>query len=394
MPATIGEHLKDTRKRRGLNQRELAQRSGVSLSLIRQLEQGRAENTRLETARKLATALRVPTATLISETSDDDPAGPEIVDHWEPVRRALATPARADDVDEEPTVTGVKEALAATLPLFSSDQFAELATVLPTLIRDADIIAELHPEQGRAVRVRLLQLVGWLLTQTRQFEAAETALDRTMDDANDRLQGAAVVNTRCWLHLRRGRLTEARELAIRWADEVEPRVSRATMGELSAWGWMLLRVSAAAVRDNRPGEAADALRLARSAAIAMGREHAPRNDFLRTFGPVTVALKSAENAMIVDQPDVVLRLAGRVPIGGLRPTSNNRNRHLLDVADAQVRTGRTGDAVETLEKIWHASPQWLPNQRYAKDIMGRLISHRRTLTPQMRELADAIGTPM
>ena len=39
---------------------ELARQAGVSVSLIRHIEQGVTEDTRLETARKLAIALRVP----------------------------------------------------------------------------------------------------------------------------------------------------------------------------------------------------------------------------------------------------------------------------------------------------------------------------------------------
>ncbi|MGW1076920.1 helix-turn-helix domain-containing protein [Streptomyces sp. NPDC002537] len=395
MGAHFGRRLHDVRKRRGLSQRELAAASGVSLSLIRKLEQGERNDTRLETARQLAVALGVSTTRLLAEPDDREgdfpPAG-----RWEPVRQALEPAARTlkpDEPDEPPTVAGVRAALDSALPLFSGDRYAELESVLPILIRDADGLAG-HGADGRAVRARVMQLTGWLLTQTRQFTAARTALDRSLDDAPDRLHGAATVSTQCWLLLRQGRLTAARELATRWADEVEPRVSRATPAELSAWGWLLLRLSAASIRDNRPDEAEDALRLAHSAAVAMGREFTPDKDFLRAFGPVTVTLKRAENAMITDRPDVVLQLAQRAPAGGLRPTSNNRNRHLLDVAEAHVRSRQYAEAVDVLQTIRHAAPQWLPNQRYAHDILGRVIARRRTLTPEMRTLADAIGMPM
>ncbi|MET9447754.1 helix-turn-helix domain-containing protein [Streptomyces cinerochromogenes] len=393
MSADIGKRLQEVRKRRGVTQRQLASESGVSLSLIRKLEQGERADTRLETARRLARALRVPTTNLIADHEDDPESAPGADDRWKAVRRALVAPVRANGATDEPTVDGVRNALESALPLFSADRFAELSVILPPLLRDADLIAESGPE-GRAVRVRLSQLTGWLLTQTRQFEAADIALSRSLEESSDRLQAAATVSTQCWLLLRRGRLAEARELATRWADDVEPRISRATPAELSAWGWLLLRASAAAIRDNRPGEADDALRYANSAAVAMGREFAPRDDFLQAFGPVTVALKRAENAMIVDKPDLVLKLSKRIPTNGMRPTSNNRNRHLLDVAEAHARSHNYAKTVEVLQGIRADAPQWLPNQRYARDIFGRVIARRRTLTQEMRDLADAIGVPV
>ncbi|MFJ8333471.1 helix-turn-helix domain-containing protein [Streptomyces sp. NPDC094437] len=392
MPANLGDRLRDVRKRRGMTQQGLARESGVSVSLIRKLEQGERQDARLETVRRLAVALGVPTTLLVAESMEDG-ASTTTLGQWAAVREALAAPLRgAAELEEPPTVDGVRDALSAAVPLFSGDRFAELQTVLPPLLRDADTVAQLTP-QGRAVRVRLLQLTGWLLTQTRQFEAAEWCLAAALEGSADRLEGASTVSTMCWLLLRQGRLSEARQLSTQWADDTEPRLSRATPDELSAWGWLLLRLSAAAVRDNRTDEAEDALRLAHSAAVALGREFAPRDDFLRAFGPVTVTLKRTENAMILDRPDVVLKLAAKIPTAGFRPTSNNRNRHLLDVANAYTRTRQYGQAVDTLAGVRAAAPQWLPNQRYARDILGHIVAKRRTLTQEMRSLADTVGLP-
>lgn len=388
--STAGQRVKEVRKRRGLSQRELADASGVSLSAIRKLEQGERETARLETLRKLAHALRVPTMRLAGEP-DPEGAGADTVDRWAAVRDALERPPVILGPDDEPpTVSGVRAALADTAPLFSGDQYTALSVLLPPLLRDADALGT----EGRAVRVRLLQLAGWLMVQTRQFDAAETALERALDDSAHRMEGAATVNTQCWLLLRQGQLGKAYDLAVKWADETEPRMSRATPAELSTWGWMLLRVSAAAVRNSRPGDAEDALRLATAAAVALGREHAPNNDFLRTFGPTTVKLKAAENASVTDRPDMVLRIAERVPVFSLKPTSNNRNRHLLDVADAYAKTGDYAEAFGKLEQIHADSPEWLPNQRYARDILGRVAQGRRTLTADMRAMADVVGLPL
>ncbi|MFI5716929.1 helix-turn-helix domain-containing protein [Nocardia sp. NPDC051750] len=48
----LGERLQSVRKRRGVTQRELAGRSGVSLSYVRKIEQGERDDARVETLRR------------------------------------------------------------------------------------------------------------------------------------------------------------------------------------------------------------------------------------------------------------------------------------------------------------------------------------------------------
>lgn len=98
--------MKEVRKRRGLSQRELADASGVSLSTIRKLEQGERETARLETLRKLARTLRVPTMQLAGGPNEEDPdAG--TVDRWKAVRSALELPpAVVTGLDDEPPTVG------------------------------------------------------------------------------------------------------------------------------------------------------------------------------------------------------------------------------------------------------------------------------------------------
>ncbi|MCZ7414326.1 helix-turn-helix domain-containing protein [Streptomyces sp. WMMC897] len=390
MPETpdIGSRLRSIRKRRGLTQRELAQAADVSISLVSKLEQGVIEDVRLETAHRLARALRVRTTSLIQR--DEEEGTPRPGDTWAPVRAALLAPP-ADRIEEAPSVAGLRRTLADAEPLFAAVDLHGLAVVLPPLLRDADAL-DSEEAGARAVQAQLLQLSGWLMVQTRQYEAAAVALDRALDTAPDALDGAATVNSRAWLHLRRGELAAARELATRWADDVEPRLSRASHAELAAWGWMLLRVAGAAVRDNRRGEAADALRLAQVAATAIGREEIAGRDTLRTFGPVTVTQHRAEHAAVTDRPDLVLSLAERMPPG--ETTGSNRARHLVQVADAHTRLRQYPEAVQVLQQVQRTAPEWLPQQRFARDVVGRIVGRRRTLTKEMRALATAVALPL
>ncbi|GAA0967263.1 helix-turn-helix transcriptional regulator [Actinocorallia libanotica] len=390
MVTSIGEQLANIRRRRGLSQRELATLSEVSLSLVQKLEQGVVSDTSLETAHKLARALRVPTSKLVL-THDEDDADETTVADWEEVRRALRTPTPYDG-DGEPEGGAVMGLLGEAVGLQGRDQYSRLRPLLPKLLRGADALAE-HASEGRALRFQALHITAWLLIQTRQFAEAELALDRAEDDATERLQLAALANSRCWLLLRRGRLPETRELAAQWVDELAPVLGKASPDELATWGSFQLRTAAACVRDNRPGEADDAMRLAQSAAVALGRETSVKADSVRTFGPVTVELKRAEMRAVQHRPDDVLDIASRIT---LTPavTSSNKNRHMLDVASAFAAKKEDTAAVDVLRNVRSSSPEWLPNQRYARDIMGGIVRRRRTLTPEMREMADLVGVPM
>jgi transcriptional regulator with XRE-family HTH domain len=134
-----------------------------------------------------------------------------------------------------------------------------------------------------------------------------------------------------------------------------------------------------------------ALRVPTTRLVAASHDENGDTDTVDRWKPVRRALLTPVSA-----DDLVLTLAAKVPTAGLRPTSNNRNRHLLDVANAhtRTRTRQYAEAIDILSGIRATAPQWLPNQRYARDIMSRIIARRRTLTPEMRALADTVGVPM
>lgn len=349
----------------------------MSLSLIRKIEQGERD-ARIDTLRRLAVALGRPLTALLGP----DPAIPDSSGAgklWGPTRDALTASA-----DGEPG-PGLEAALAYATRLYHDNEYEKLSRVLPRLIREGNAA-------GPLLRSRVLQLAGSVLVQTRQPEPARFALDRSLADAEssgDVLDAASAVITLCWLLIVERRFDRVRGLAAEWADRVEPRLSVATTREISTWGWLLLRGSAAAVRDNRADEADEMMRLAGAAAMALRPERTPYHQYWTTFDSATVAMKRVENAVVDVRPDLALRLARGIP-QDLRPTSDNRNRHLLDVALADVELRRYDLAFEVLERLSREARPWFVEQRAARDILGRIIAKRRTLTPEMRELADVI----
>ncbi|MFE3756007.1 helix-turn-helix domain-containing protein [Nocardia tengchongensis] len=382
MSGDLGQRVQSVRKRRGLTQRELAANSGVSLSLIRKIEQGERDDTRIETLRRLAVALGCPLTALIGSA----PRAPESRNGamWVATRRAIEAPAEQVRA-EPPAEADVAETLAAAVRLYHENRYELLARILPGLVADSEVVS---PQ----LRARILQLTGSVMVQTRQLRTARTVLDRGLaaaQSSEDVLDSASMMVTLCWLLLVERRFQQVDELAIEWADRIEPRISTGTERELSTWGWLLLRGSAAAIRDNRPDDADDMMRFAQAAAVAVKREPRGYQDYWTTFGPATVAMKRVENAVIDDRPDLAVRLAREVP-SGLRPTSDNRNRHLLDVARAHLDLARPEPALEILLRLSNEARPWLIEQRLAKDLLTSLIGRRRTLTTEMRGLADLI----
>ncbi|WP_030809613.1 helix-turn-helix domain-containing protein [Streptomyces sp. NRRL F-2799] len=378
----LGDRLRDIRKRRGLSQRELAQASRVSHSLITKLEQGVVTDTRMETARKLATALRVPTSALVTRAPAEPHPAPE---PWQALQRAVERPA--EQPEEEPTIRGVLAGLEGVRAAHFGKRMREAVELLVPLLRDAEALGD--SPAVRAARAQLLQIAGSTLTGARQFAAAETALRRALDEAPDRLRAASVVTTWTWLLVRQGRFDAARDLAVKWADDTEPRLSRATAEEIAAWGWLLIQGQAAALRDNRGGEAADMLRLARSAAVATGPlGHGDVR--IATWGPATVAYKAAEQGVVTDRPEEVLEIASRLKGG----KGSEYHRHRLDVAKAYTMTRQHGRALEVLGEVAAEAPEWIAEQPYARDTLADTITRRRTLTDETRQLADLVGLPL
>lgn len=380
---TIGQRVQRLRKLRGLSQKEFARRARLSLRTVTTVEQDAAP-VRVATLLAMAAALQVETRDLQAPGVPEQP-DPMLGAPWEDVRAALYRPAAG--TGEAPPEREVLAALRLSMPDLAANRYSRVRGALPCLIRDAAALGE----DGRTAQTRVLNATAWLLTQTRQWEDAMTAGRRALDAAPDRADKIAAANTLCWCLLRQGRLGEAGDLAVEWADLTEPRISRAAVADLAGWGKLWLYVANARVRNNEPGAADDALRIAGAAAARIGREVHTDASTTRTFGPVTVPMIRAENAILAGRPDRALAVAGRIPAGGLlHAMSASVLRHRLDVAAAHSLLRAWDDAEDVLDGLRRQAPEWLVQQRTARDVMEGIVRRRRTLTPRMRVLAEAV----
>ncbi|WP_323378519.1 helix-turn-helix domain-containing protein [Streptomyces smaragdinus] len=401
----MGDNLRARRRVAGLSQEQLANEAGLSVSVVRKIEQG--GTARVETLHAIARALGIPTSALfISGT----PA-PVIGDEGNrqglvALRQALMPPMGIDETLTDPgeavPVADLWRRLEDGRALYSADRYDSVAKMLPGLLRGAEAaVAAVEDEQeqreAETLRTYALLFCGKYLTQVRQYDMAYHSLSeaiRTARATDDAARAAIGVVGMCWLLLRQDRFDEAEHLAAVTADKVEPRMSAATKGQLAVWGELLLRIAAAASRNNRPDEAAEARRMAATAASALGREYENLRKHWVRFGPVTAEMKAVEDLALVGDSQGVLRradegiLAGRAMQKVGRPSTVNWNRHRLDVAQAHARLGSTQDAMDELGRIRRTAGNWIQHQPMARYIMTDILSTRkRTLTQEMRSMA-------
>ena len=392
--------------RRGYSQAELAELAGVSINVVRKLEQGdgsedKPRGVRLETLYELARALDVQTAQLFSpsgpEPADQDPAQRTLL----PIRVALTPPLPLEPAGlgeklKAQDLAVLRDQLDEAVQLYHQDRYDATAQALPQMIvsaRRAVIVYDNSNERAAALRLRsgIMDLTGWFLTQIGAHDLAYQAIREAIADAHacgDRTAAAVGVNVECWLFIRQGRLLDAKRTAVEAADRMEPRLSKATADELGAWGWLLLRAAAAAVRNNQEDEAQEYLRLARTAAAGLGNEAAGGQQHWTLLIPATVAMKEVEHHVVIGNWQKALGLAERIR-PSQRTQPDDRHRHELDLAKAHAELADYTDALVILADLRSRAPQWLRHQRMGREVTRKILSSRtRALSAEMRALAD------
>lgn len=411
-PTTIGDRVAQLRRQHPLTQEELAARSGLSVEIIRKLEQNERTSARMTTVHRLAQALGVPTSNLMGDATqattrrepDEDDLG--LLE----VRRVL-TPARGlggytvgDDLEGPATLDNVLASVRLVDELYHRDKYTATLQALPSLVTDARRVATSTAGDTQAEAFGLLsaayRMTGKTLLQMRRLDLAHTALSAGLDaaerSADPARNGASVVRTMCWLLTRQGRFADAERLAVQTADVVEPRFSRATPVELANWGWLLLYASGAAARDNRPGEAREQLDAAAAAAVRIGQLPPDQGVDVEMggFSSPKVQMMRVEAAVVAGDPGRALELAADVEPSTV-PTPSCRYRHELDVAWAHLSSSSSSGnakAGEVLLNLGRKAPAWIMQQRYARDLVDQLTaSRRRAMGEDLARLAQLVG---
>ncbi|TQF06777.1 helix-turn-helix transcriptional regulator [Kitasatospora acidiphila] len=382
MSEHLGDRLARLRRLADLTQEELAARAGVSVDVVKKLEQRRKHSARLPTLHALAHGLGVELTSLLG----DPPAVPSSGEADPPalvaVRRAImpplfAAPASVDGV-EWLSLPLLRSEISEAWTLYHAAEFGRLMETLPGIIADARLAAAVgSPESraaGEAALAKALQLGGHLSIRLGKTDLALSALERAANAANassDPLLTPMIYNSVAWAYQRQNRLDDAEGLAVHAADRVEGGHLRSAEA-VRVWGGLVMSAATSVARSGDYDRSSEMMREAERGAGRLASLAPPVDGKLvSVFSRSSVRIERVRLAVQHARPDEALQLAKGMRLSGDVPVSW-RTWLLLDVARAYTDVGDPESAVRTLEKLRQIAPGWMRHHTLAVAIVSDL----------------------
>ncbi|MBL6280163.1 helix-turn-helix transcriptional regulator [Micromonospora fiedleri] len=376
----IGEQIARLRSAAHLTQDQLAERAGISVDVIRRLEQGVRHSARLNTLTKIATALGAELSVIIAPRTTFAPEP----DRGIPAIREAITSSTVDQLgglaesDADIDLTRLATSVDSAWHIWQRGEYSILGRLLPDLIAEARHASKestgADQEHAYSLLATVFELAAGVTVMLGHEDLAWLSTERAVaasEHCADEVTKASAVYWAAWILRRQGRFRESLTAATRAAETHEPRMTRATPAQLTVWGGLLINAAGAAARDDRAGTATDLLAFARTAAVRLGQD---RVDRWSVFGPRLVAQSAVINATELGDFDTAVRLSAEVEATRSRVPVTWESRYLLALAQAQVELGQDIPATETLHKTRRLTPEWIRYHRLARDLTAELTT--------------------
>lgn len=382
MHNAISENLARFRKVRDLSQEDLAEAADVSVDTIGRIERGETRMTRPSTLTKLARALGVSIEVLLGIATD---AGAQDAGSVTALRQAITTTSEipglseftdSDDVaSTDVLISTAHQAWRA----YVDGRHTTLLHLLPTLLVDARRLIHHTTGDDNAIAHRVLStayrlgagLAGRFELEDLAWTSAERALAaaRRQSDASE--MGAAIsLRYLVWALIRQGRTGDAERVAVRAAEQIEPRMLDRDTERAGVFGNLIFNAASAALRSGGSSRADDLLAVAQSAAVRAGRDTASE---AAIFGPRVAAFQVIDHTARLGDPEKALRLAKRVPNAQGSVPAFWEAGHRLHLAHAAMETRQDRLALAFLREARELAPDWVRRQPLGMKTMRTLV---------------------
>lgn len=389
-PIGIGVRIARERKRRGLTQQGLSERSRYSRSHIAQVEAGHKVATPAFVA-AVATALGLDPATIYGQpyrgAGGDDEAHTAIPE----LRRVLAFVGVGPDLDGPPRSLDKLEAEAAAgRRMLLNAHLTRLGARLPALLEELTYWAYETDSprawaalnRAHALAVSLTRRLGYAGDSLAWLDrAAESAL--RSQDPHLPLLGTA---PRALLLMGMTQYQPALTLLRRAVVQVQH--DRPDAGEVA--GYLQLRAAIVAARARDESAAWDHFGQAREI-LDSGRPISTVHEV--QFTPANVAVHGAAVGVELGDLDEAVRrdqdITRHDTLAGMPP--ERRAHHEIDMARAYVETGDYDGALARLLAAEETAPQMTHFHPSARSVVAHLVDVRRRLPEPLRRLHTRMG---
>ncbi|WP_158887032.1 helix-turn-helix domain-containing protein [Amycolatopsis anabasis] len=394
MVTTIGERIRELRNG-WLSQQELATAAGVSVELVRKLEQGQRHTASVANLQKIATALDVDITQLFAKPvrpPSSDPNSGVLA-----IRRVLTS---VDDLVEN--VSDAVEPISLdeaerTVSYLWGARWAGRYELLPSLIPNA--LAQLRAtyreanigEKARAAHVlsRAYNLTGEALVIMGQRDASFLATREalaTAKNSDDELLYLATHMSMADQMIGQGRYDDCINVALTAANRVRAD-NAASNAELSAYGLLTITAAMAAARKLDKGTVAELLAETQKVADRVGYEH---KEHETTFGPTKVSMLAAGLFNALDELDSALRAARKIPRDAYLPPAS-RTAFMSSLALTYLRLGEDQKSIDALLSAEASAPDVVKYQTLPRQVTSELLTREKRKSTRLRELATRIG---
>ncbi|WP_410620654.1 helix-turn-helix domain-containing protein [Amycolatopsis sp. cmx-8-4] len=391
--STIGERIRELRNG-WMTQQELATAAGVSVDLVRKLEQGIRHTCSVSSLARLARALDVDMAALLAKPTPPPTTEPD--SGLIAIRRVLTS---VEDLtggghDVEPaSLIEAERTVDYLWGSYWSGRYELLASLLPAALttlratyRDAKTAEK---PQAAHILARAYQAAGDTLVHMGQTDAAFLAIREALvaaKNSDDPLLYAAMRMSVSWQMLVQGRYDDSANVALAAANEISPR-GKVSNSQLSAYGILTVTAATATARKLDKASTVDLLAESRQAANRIGYD---RSEHQTTFGPAKVAMLSVDCAVVMDNFTGALAAAQQLPRDAHLPLAT-KARHLADVSLSHLRLGHDKKALDTLLSTESFASDWLKYQSLPRQITSELLERENRKSTRLREFATRIG---
>ncbi|MFI6361362.1 helix-turn-helix domain-containing protein [Nocardia sp. NPDC050630] len=391
----IGQRVRQIRARRGITQQVLADRVGISRSVIAKYEAGLRPIDSRRTLLALASALGVTIGDLTGHEQDRlDPSTAGF--HAAVPELETVLWARGNVTDTRPP-RSLKElaVLTRTATKLRHDcDYTTLGPMLAPMLTDAyrhvreteaerawDVLGTVAYGVASALRARGYHALAWIAAQEAERAARHVG-------AAAPIAAAAFIRGQILLS-RPGALPAALATTIDTAEKIAAEVR--TVGEIETFGMLHLQGSivAATMGGDPEPHLVEAAEQARRLPEAKPNTSEARNE---SFGPANVQLWRMSAAMERREPGQVLALAPSLSPVDL-PNEGRRAQYFVEIGKAHAMQKNYRDSLYALLRAEHAAPQHVRTMSPVRELVGHMMrTVRRDLTTgDLGRLAQRVG---